>query len=162
MSALDRTAGRMASLCPTTRRRRIALAISPALALLGLLVAPAIPARAAPTLACHYSDHVNMNVNVPSPSGTQTLFGQEFAGFYSGHTVIPSSTGVTAAGAEAQCLLKRAGFNPGTIDGVFGPNSQAAARAFQNHVDHIPSPAGLTVDGSVGPRTWPWLRWDAQ
>ncbi|MFG3662281.1 glycoside hydrolase domain-containing protein [Streptomyces sp. NPDC047706] len=47
----------------------------------------------------------------------------------------------------AQCLLKAAGHDPGTPDGIFGPDTTTAARDFQ---------AGkqLTADGVVGPRTW--------
>ncbi|MFE7933863.1 peptidoglycan-binding protein [Streptomyces sp. NPDC057456] len=53
--------------------------------------------------------------------------------------------------AEAQCLLRRAGISPGGIDGMFGPLTQRAVKAFQTR-------AGLAVDGSVGPRTWKALR----
>ncbi|MCX5050146.1 MULTISPECIES: peptidoglycan-binding protein [unclassified Streptomyces] len=53
--------------------------------------------------------------------------------------------------AEAQCLLRRAGFSPGGIDGMFGPLTQGAVKAFQRH-------AGLDVDGTVGPHTWKALR----
>lgn len=53
--------------------------------------------------------------------------------------------------AEAQCLLRRAGFSPGGIDGEFGPLTLGAVRAFQKH-------AGLHVDGMVGPHTWKVLR----
>ncbi|MGW0877737.1 peptidoglycan-binding protein [Streptomyces sp. NPDC002740] len=53
--------------------------------------------------------------------------------------------------AEAQCLLRRAGISPGGIDGMFGPLTQRAVKAFQTR-------AGLAVDGSVGPNTWKALR----
>ncbi|MFF3202830.1 peptidoglycan-binding protein [Streptomyces sp. NPDC002962] len=62
--------------------------------------------------------------------------------------------GYGAAGpevAEAQCLLRRAGISPGGIDGMFGPLTQRAVKAFQTR-------AGLAVDGTVGPLTWKALR----
>ncbi|MGX9888472.1 peptidoglycan-binding protein [Streptomyces sp. NPDC002276] len=53
--------------------------------------------------------------------------------------------------AEAQCLLRRAGFSPGGIDGDFGPLTLGAVRALQRH-------AGLRGDGMIGPQTWKALR----
>ncbi|MGW3105624.1 peptidoglycan-binding protein [Streptomyces sp. NPDC001100] len=53
--------------------------------------------------------------------------------------------------AEAQCLLRRAGISPGGIDGMFGPLTEHAVKAFQKQ-------AGLAVDGMVGPHTWKALR----
>ncbi|CAL9328179.1 peptidoglycan-binding protein [Streptomyces sp. enrichment culture] len=53
--------------------------------------------------------------------------------------------------AEAQCLLRRAGFPPGDIDGVFGPKTQRAVQRIQER-------DGLVVDGVVGPHTWKALR----
>ncbi|MFD4506316.1 peptidoglycan-binding protein [Streptomyces sp. NPDC058457] len=84
-------------------------------------------------------------------------FGPLTAGYYKGDTVIPSTSQVTAAGKEAQCLLKYRGYDPGTVDGIFGSKSQAAARAFQHDTNDI-CEAALKEDGSVGPKTWPWLR----
>ena len=53
--------------------------------------------------------------------------------------------------AEVQCLLRRAGVSPGGIDGMFGPLTQGAVKAFQRQ-------ARLDVDGVVGPHTWKALR----
>lgn len=48
---------------------------------------------------------------------------------------------------DAQCLLNRYGYDAGTVDGVFGPRTDEAVRAFQRD-------AGLEVDGYIGPKTW--------
>ncbi|MFT3695973.1 MAG: peptidoglycan-binding domain-containing protein [Kofleriaceae bacterium] len=45
-----------------------------------------------------------------------------------------------------QTALSKLGFDPGTIDGVDGPNTQKAVRAFQAH-------ALIGVDGKVGKET---------
>ncbi len=47
---------------------------------------------------------------------------------------------------DLQRALKDAGFDPGGIDGDFGPKTEAAVRAFQED-------ANLLVDGKVGPQT---------
>ncbi|KAB3532821.1 LysM peptidoglycan-binding domain-containing protein [Alkaliphilus serpentinus] len=46
-----------------------------------------------------------------------------------------------------QRLLVNAGFDPGPIDGIFGPRTEAAVIAFQES-------KGLTADGIVGVDTW--------
>ena len=48
--------------------------------------------------------------------------------------------------ANLQRLLKLKGFDPGEVDGVFGPNTQAALEALQ-------AAAGLEVDGIFGPKS---------
>ncbi|MFF5159931.1 peptidoglycan-binding protein [Streptomyces sp. NPDC000348] len=53
--------------------------------------------------------------------------------------------------AEAQCLLRRAGYPPGDIDGIYGPLTERAVKRLQKR-------AGLVVDGIVGPHTWKALR----
>lgn len=47
---------------------------------------------------------------------------------------------------EIQQALAREGFDPGRIDGAFGPNTAAAVAAFQ-------ATKGLVTDGEVGPQT---------
>ncbi|MFL0266521.1 peptidoglycan-binding protein [Candidatus Clostridium radicumherbarum] len=53
--------------------------------------------------------------------------------------------------ALLQTMLSAAGFNPGTIDGMFGNNTEKAVRAYQ-------ASKGLSVDGIVGNQTWGALR----
>ncbi|MFB7272241.1 peptidoglycan-binding protein [Streptomyces sp. NPDC056244] len=52
---------------------------------------------------------------------------------------------------EAQCLLRRHGFDPGVVDGLYGPASKEAVRKFQ-------ATRQLVEDGIVGPDTWAELR----
>jgi len=47
---------------------------------------------------------------------------------------------------DRQKALKQLGYDPGQFDGVFGPNTKEALRAFQAY-------AGLSPDGIWGPRT---------
>lgn len=63
-------------------------------------------------------------------------------------TVREGSRGLTVT--YAQYALGRAGFDPGTIDGIFGPRTRRAAMAFQ-------SANGLVSDGIIGERTWALL-----
>jgi lysozyme family protein len=60
-------------------------------------------------------------------------------------TIQQGSTG--PAVTRLQQALQRAGFDPGAVDGKFGPLTNAAVRSFQ-------AAKGLTVDGIVGPMTW--------
>ncbi|HEY4027747.1 MAG TPA: peptidoglycan-binding domain-containing protein [Candidatus Dormibacteraeota bacterium] len=141
------------------RRRLAALAVAPVLALAGVVVSPTVSVDAA--FACHYSDQTGNQHLATEPGGNFELQGQEFASYYSGYTVVPSSTGVTSSGIEAQCLLQQAGFSPGTIDGIFGPNSQTATRGLQTFVNNN-FHANILVDGLPGPQTWPFLRFLSQ
>jgi peptidoglycan hydrolase-like protein with peptidoglycan-binding domain len=51
-----------------------------------------------------------------------------------------------AAVRKLQKQLKAAGFDPGPIDGAFGPRTMLAVAAFQRA-------KGLVADGEVGPVT---------
>ncbi|MEW2113823.1 peptidoglycan-binding protein [Streptomyces sp. NPDC005474] len=53
--------------------------------------------------------------------------------------------------AEVQCLLRRAGFSPGDLDGIYGPLTERAVKREQKR-------AGLVMDGIMGPHTWKALR----
>jgi|SRR5690625_2869929 len=82
--------------------------------------------------------------------------------YYLGHHVIPSTTEPTASGLEAQCALAywseqvEGVPHPGTYDGIFGPQSQASMRAYQEYRNGLD--ADLGVDGLPGPESWPYLR----
>jgi g-D-glutamyl-meso-diaminopimelate peptidase len=48
---------------------------------------------------------------------------------------------------KIQATLKKIGYNPGPIDGVFGSQTEEAVRQFQRN-------NGLTADGIVGANTY--------
>lgn len=58
-----------------------------------------------------------------------------------------SSADFTPTTKEIQTALKNAGFDPGPIDGKFGPRTRQAVKEFQRT-------KGLAPDGKVGPKTW--------
>ncbi|WP_394825115.1 peptidoglycan-binding protein [Pendulispora albinea] len=51
-----------------------------------------------------------------------------------------------ATTAGLQTALSFLGYDPGTVDGLDGPKTQAALRAFQES-------AGITADGLIGPNS---------
>ncbi|WP_369243842.1 peptidoglycan-binding protein [Streptomyces sp. R41] len=73
--------------------------------------------------------------------------GRMYAGYSADHKRVVGLNGQGWQVVEAQCLLKRAEFPPGQIDGRFGPNTEIAVKRFQDE-------KGLDVDGLVGPQTW--------
>lgn len=72
--------------------------------------------------------------------------------FLDGKPVPPGSVGAVASETDTvdtrglQQQLAQRGFDPGKIDGISGPRTKAAIKAFQ-------TANGLTADGIVGPRT---------
>ncbi|MDT0319544.1 peptidoglycan-binding domain-containing protein [Streptomyces millisiae] len=153
-----RTAGTTPSPGPrpprTARRKRVVLAAT-ALALAGTLALPASGAAAAGEVGAAAYSCANAEFDN----------GRWYYGYYSGMTAIPSTTGVTSSGIEAQCSLRRASadlgrsdMNPGTVDGIFGSNSQNAMRALQRWVNSTFGSGTVGVDGLPGPESWPYLR----
>ncbi|MEO3755633.1 hypothetical protein [Streptomyces sp. B6B3] len=139
---------------PLARTRPRVVVAAVALALFGTLALPASGAVAAGEVgAAAYSCNGEFDS------------GRWYYGYYSGMTVIPSTSGVSSAGVEAQCSLRRASLDlgrsdmsPGTIDGVFGSNSQSAMRALQRWVNSTFGSGTVDVDGLPGPESWPYLR----
>lgn len=79
----------------------------------------------------------------PDPAATATTNAAPAA---ASHPVLR----IGARGEEVKDLQRQliaAGFDPGPVDGWFGPRTQAAVRAFQHS-------RGIAVDGWVGPQTW--------
>lgn len=66
----------------------------------------------------------------------------------------PVRGGDTGDGVELlQAMLKASEYDPwdpGTVDGKFGPQTEQAVRQYQTDM-------GLTSDGVVGPKTWTML-----
>ncbi|WP_328834900.1 peptidoglycan-binding protein [Streptomyces europaeiscabiei] len=77
--------------------------------------------------------------------------GRWYAGLSRTTNTILANTHIGPEVAEAQCLLRRAGFSAGEIDGVFGPKTQLAVKGVQTR-------DGLVVDGVIGLSTWKALR----
>ena len=64
-------------------------------------------------------------------------------------TLADGSTGTAVK--TLQTVLNQLGFSVGIVDGVFGPKTLSAVKAFQKS-------RKLTVDGIVGPQTWSALK----
>lgn len=74
---------------------------------------------------------------------------------YAGHSTTSDRLVALNAGGqdvvEVQCLLKRHGFDPGRIDGLYGAHTEQAVKELQRA-------GGAVADGLVGPQTWALLR----
>ncbi len=114
---------------------------------------PQVPAgKLTPTMAA-LGDGPTRAACSPPSSGTTPANGPGQVSPGSGlSSVTPSSATFLRRGssgphvAELQQMLKDAGFDPGPLDGKFGPKTKAAVLAFQRA-------KGIQVDGIVGPQT---------
>ncbi|MFD9428114.1 MULTISPECIES: peptidoglycan-binding protein [unclassified Streptomyces] len=98
------------------------------------------------------NDHTDPGVNWNWTSYMQLVGGSPGGGtgsdaldFTSYATQQQGSTGAQVT--AVQKLLKEQGYEPGAVDGNFGPATKSAVQAFQGA-------RKLTADGAVGPRTW--------
>ncbi|MDQ0189925.1 peptidoglycan-binding protein [Alicyclobacillus cycloheptanicus] len=78
-------------------------------------------------------------ITTPPPMSTTVADPTQYPTLYDGDSGYPI--------VLLQQKLNAAGFNVGTIDGVFGSSTSVAVKAFQ-------SASGITVDGIVGQQTW--------
>jgi len=83
--------------------------------------------------------------------GRLKCFGGAAAAAAPGYTRLLKNTGKPyMSGADvtaAQAALKAKGFDPKGVDGSYGPDTEAAVKAYQ-------AANGLETDGVVGPKTW--------
>ncbi|MFI1728111.1 peptidoglycan-binding protein [Streptomyces acidicola] len=74
---------------------------------------------------------------------------------YAGHSVTRENlVALNGSGpdvVEIQCLLRKHGYDPGAVDGLYGVSARDAVKRFQKA-------RGLVDDGMVGPDTWGELR----
>src|SRR3954471_12408415 len=75
-------------------------------------------------------------------SGTSTASGQSLLQYGAGYGKPRGATAVR----EVQRTLRRLGWQPGPVDGLYGPRTTSAVTRFQ-------SATGIGVDGIVGPQT---------
>lgn len=72
----------------------------------------------------------------------------------SGTIIVDSTATVPGAGSYyvrlLQSCLNYLGYNAGSADGIYGPNTESAIRSFQRN-------NGLSVDGIAGENTWRYL-----
>jgi peptidoglycan hydrolase-like protein with peptidoglycan-binding domain len=89
-------------------------------------------------------NYLDLTAGTPVPPSACTTVGLDFTAY---PQIASGASG--AAVKAAQCVLKSAGFSPGSGDptGTFDAGTVAAAKAFQ-------SSRGLVADGVVGARTW--------
>ncbi len=91
-----------------------------------------------------YSYTYNNPVNFVDPTGRYAV-PQEGGSSWSGQTLRQGDEGSYVM--DLQSMLKDVEFNPGTVDGIFGPNTEDSVISFQRA-------AGISVDGVAGEQTY--------
>lgn len=94
-----------------------------------------------------------------APANVSAGYGCDYARrdgrLYAGHSDTSDRLVALNAGSadvvEVQCVLISHGFDPGRVDGLYGPHTEQAVKQLQ-------SGGGEVVDGIVGPKTWALLR----
>lgn len=89
------------------------------------------------------------NQELRSQMESQERSAGDFSGSSSSKSDILRVSGVTPT--QLQKALRRAGYDPGPIDGRIGKKTRAAVKAFQRRQN-------LKADGIVGERTWSALQ----
>lgn len=80
------------------------------------------------------------------PSAMALSGGYDAASVYLSTSTLKPGYGTVRAVSNLQYMLIYLGYNPGTVDGIYGSKTAAAVSAFQG--DH-----GLSVDGQCGRNT---------
>nr|WP_254407111.1 peptidoglycan-binding protein [Streptomyces sp. GMY02] len=137
---------------PASPRRLVPLRY----ALAGALLAVAVGFGGGTLLATDGQDTAAPAVQTYGPGRTYDCAAHRKDGLaHAGHSLtIDALIDINGNGrdvVEAQCLLRQHGFDPGVVDGLYGPASKEAVRKFQ-------AARRLVEDGIVGPDTWAELR----
>ncbi|MFI7391451.1 peptidoglycan-binding protein [Streptomyces tendae] len=147
---------------PYGRVLRVAVAAGAVVTVLSVSVALLLAVRLTEARAQLARDRGDADVTTPA-TVSETLvpviytcrLEQRDARWYAGLSrttdLLLSNTQVGLEVAEAQCLLRRAGTEPGEIDGIFGPKTRRAVERMQKQ-------NGLIVNGVIDPPTWKALR----
>lgn len=145
-----------------TRGRALPIVLATGVVLLGLAVSVAVvlagrtgedgDRAAAPPTSSAAAAVVSSPADPPSYTcRIQRVDGHWYAGLDRTRDAILADGRAGPKVAEVQCLLERAGYAPGDIDGIYGPLTERAVKRLQQDAD-------LVVDGVVGPHTWGALR----
>lgn len=84
------------------------------------------------------------------PSAMALSGGYDAASEYLSTSTLKPGYGTVRAVTNLQYMLKALNCDPGTIDGIYGENTEAAVRQFQRKYNDIHGAGSLDVDGQCG------------